>query len=611
MSRHYDAVKERLACGWNTWDTRSVTSHVLLPEGVAIQLGFKDYASGQCLKHPLIGRMGKDDEEIHPGPHAYDGSYTELTLRWRGLEAVVQSATDGEDLLLLVTPLTNPFRPSALVVEAAMLWNRAGELTRRGDSLHAQCPGRAVTVHVSGPVIEDPWAEATGPYLVVSLAESVAVSTGRPRTVEEVRTTLEARKVDHLQASAAYGALAETHQAVQTCLAWDTIYEPVKDRVVSPVSRLWNCSWGGYVLFCWDNYFAGYMAALDHKDLAYANVIEITREHTEAGFVPNYASSVTKSHDRSQPPVGALMVREIYRRHREAWFLEEIFDDLLAWNRWWPEHRDVDGLLAWGSDPFEPQTGNYWELHGVNERFGAALESGLDNSPMYDDIPFDADRHVLELADAGLTALYAADCEALADIADVLERADEPAELRARAADYRDRLQERLWDEDFGLYCNRRTDTDALDHRISPTNFYPLLARTASPEQAQRMVDEHLLNEREFWGAWVLPSIARSDPAYPDNTYWRGRIWAPMNFLVYLGLRHYDLPDVRKRLAERSRALLMKEWTDRGHVHENYNADTGEGCDVGNSDRFYHWGGLLGVIALIEAGHLAPPEAPL
>jgi len=118
------------------------------------------------------------------------------------------------------------------------------------------------------------------------------------------------------------------------------------------------------------------------------------------------------------------------------------------------------------------------------------------------------------------------------------------------------------------------------------------------------MLTEHLRNPDEFWGEWVLPSIARNDPAYPDQTYWRGRIWAPMNFLVYLGLRNYPgLPEAeqaRRDLAERSAALLLKEWREHGHVHENYSSDTGEGCDKSNSDRFYHWGALLGLIALKE-----------
>lgn len=62
---------------------------------------------------------------------------------------------------------------------------------------------------------------------------------------------------------------------------------------------------------------------------------------------------------------------------------------------------------------------------------------------------------------------------------------------------------------------------------------------------------------------------------------------------------------------ERSRALLLKEWLERGHVHENYNGETGERCDVDSSDPFDHWRGLLGLIAFIEAGYLDGPERPL
>ena len=64
-------------------------------------------------------------------------------------------------------------------------------------------------------------------------------------------------------------------------------------------------------------------------------------------------------------------------------------------------------------------------------------------------------------------------------------------------------------------------------------------------------------------------------------------------------------------LAGKSRDLLLKEWREHGHVHENYNGTTGEGCDRGNSDKFYHWGGLLGLIALMDQGYAAGPEQPL
>jgi neutral trehalase len=217
---------------------------------------------------------------------------------------------------------------------------------------------------------------------------------------------------------------------------------------------------------------------------------------------------------------------------------------------------------------------------------------------MYDDVPFDTDRHVLLLQDVGLNALYVRDCEALAEIAAILGRT-EAAELRARAEQFRTGLQ-RLWDEKTGLFLNRRTDTGAFDPRLSPTHFYPLLAGAATPAQAQRMIDEHFFNPAEFWGEWILPSCSRSEPPYREQNYWRGRIWSPMNYLVYLGLCRYDLPKARRALVERSAALLLKEWRSHGHVHENYCADTGAGCNSSSSDAFYHWGGLLGLIGVME-----------
>ena len=78
----------------------------------------------------------------------------------------------------------------------------------------------------------------------------------------------------------------------------------------------------------------------------------------------------------------------------------------------------------------------------------------------------------------------------------------------------------------------------------------------------------------------MIPSIARDDPAFADQNYWRGRIWGPMNYLVYLGLRNYDDPDTRREFAQKSYELFLKEWKEKGHVHENYNAITGSGDDV-------------------------------
>ena len=62
----YANLKKELATGWNTWNTRSVLSHVLLPEGFSINLELKDGASGTFLREAVMGRRGGGVETIRP-----------------------------------------------------------------------------------------------------------------------------------------------------------------------------------------------------------------------------------------------------------------------------------------------------------------------------------------------------------------------------------------------------------------------------------------------------------------------------------------------------------------------------------------------------------------
>jgi putative isomerase len=592
--------KNMMAKGWNTWNVRSVLSHVHLPEGFAISLGFKTYTNGCCLREALIGRKEKHSEVIIPGPHAYDASYTSLELAWGGLKVRVETAVEDDEWFARVTPLNTMVKTPALTIEGAVLWGRPGYARRDGTGLLIENGEKSLAVHTTGVLRNDePVVEITSPYLLVALEGPVCIATnaGKLSAASEI---IERKKKAFVASRKGEGQQQEVYDAMQICLAWDTIYDPFNDRVISPVSRIWSCSWGGWVLFDWDTYFAAWMASVENKELAYANAIAITDEVTEKGFIPNFATpSGFKSRDRSQPPVGALTVRAICDRVGETVLAEKLFDVLLGWNRWWPEHRDQDGYLCWGSNPYEPVTGCGYETLPLNTRFASALESGLDNSPMYKDIPYDAQRNLMQLADVGLMSFYITDCRELAELARRIGRNEVVGELNGRADKYAAKLKT-LWCEKTGLFLNKRLDTGEFQTRLSPTHFYPLLAKVATPSQAQRMIDEHFFNPQEFWGEWILPSISRNDELYPDQDYWRGRIWAPMNFLVYLGLCNYDLPQARQALVAKSEALLLKEWREKGHVHENYCADTGAGCGKESSDAFYHWGGLLGLISVME-----------
>lgn len=593
-SAEYSAVQARLAQGWNTWDVHSVAAQVLLPEGFTIRVGLQNNStlnSDAFLREALIGRQGQGAEQVFPGPHTWSGSYTEMRLSWRGHELILQTAHDGEDLVMLATPVASKAtRPPTLVFSCGVLWNRAGSAVKSGDGIEFTSPARRIRVYWTGKDLAAPSIPISGPFLASLFTQPIGVSTGRARTVEEIRTILNRQRPSG----------NSVNKAIETVLGWDTIYEPEHARVISPVSRGWSVDWGGYVLFDWDTFFAASLAAIGDRDLAYANAMEILRESTAQGFVPNYArAGGWKSSDRSEPPVGAITVLNLHRQFHDAWLLRDTFAALLEWNRWWAAHRDVDGYLVWGTDaknqPVNPDD------HSIGTLQAAKFESGLDNSPMYDDAPFDSGTGRMRLADVGLMGLYVADCDALAEIAGDLGKTAEGQELRTRGERYRAKLRT-LWDDKTGMFLNKNLDSGQLSPRLSPTNFYPMLAKAASSQQADRMVKEHLLNAQEFGGEWVIPSIARSDPAFRDQEYWRGRVWGPMNYLVYLGLRNYDQPAARREFAEKSLRLFEKEWKENGHVHENYNAITGVGDDVHSSDRFYHWGALLGLVDILESG---------
>ena len=619
----YRAIQGRLATGWNTWDSRSVLRYVLLPEGLAVNLGLKRHAflEEDHLGEALIGRREEGAETVRPGIRAADGSYQRLEIAWRGLSAVVEAGHDEDgELVVLVTPEppsdAGSDAPFELVVSAGMAWNRPGSVESAPDGLGSSptnsLPDGEKAIRVAGILEDDPYAGGLTPHRVVRLAGPVGVFTGRrgepAKTTSDIRRTLDARRGELEARAAEFGELAEAWLAVTSGFAWNTVYEPRHRRVVPTVGRLWNQEYGGVALFGWDNFFLGYLASLESRELALAAIVEHLRGHTAEGFLANdNRGNGSKSWDRSQPPVGGLMVREVYRRFPERWFLEAVFDPLLAWNRWWPEARGNGGLLSYGSH----EATNPFAEPVARTKTAAGYESGMDDSPMYEDVPFNRERNVLELQDVGLTSLYIADCRALAEMARLLGRAAEADELEARADAFGAAL-DTLWVEERGYYLNYRTDLGRPSERRSPTLFYPLLAGVASESRAGRLIREHLLNPGEFWGEFVLPSTTRDDPSFPRQRYWKGAIWPPLNFLTYLGLRRAGDRATAAELSARSLDMFLREWRRKGYVSENISSITGTGDDERlSSDPFHSWGALFGIMAFIESGHLGSPEAPL
>lgn len=393
----------------------------------------------------------------------------------------------------------------------------------------------------------------------------------------------------------------------------------------------------------------------------------MTKSLNYKGFVAGFWNGLCGEVDKSKPPVGSIALEHLVARDPDAlWLVDLLLPQLLMWNRWWAAARQFAvgggggkgqknvsaGLLAPGStrqymnlaidcanqspvsaSRCETGLGIYLLFIVISPSFrpsrlcsvsfSSCYTDGahwlLDNSPLYDGAQFVSSEDVIDSVDVGMTSLYARDSQALAALSSKVNSLPGAAsELRARAATTLATINSATWNESEGIYLNRMWQTGEWSPRdgktgaavIGPPNLYPLLARAPSDSQVSRMMSRFLTNSSEFGVApgvpHGMPSISRTSSAFADNSYWRGRAWGPMNFLVYIGLAEYKhLPAVRSamsELARQSEATFLVEWMAHHRVMENYNSVTGKGCDVWNAIPFYHWGGLMALVALMDIG---------
>jgi glycogen debranching enzyme len=287
-----------------------------------------------------------------------------------------------------------------------------------------------------------------------------------------------------------------------------------------------------------------------------------------------------------QPPVIARAVERIYDATGDAAFVREILPPIVGFVRWLDRVRDVDrdGLVA----IIQPD------------------ESGLDASPKYDaamGVPaqppsetlpawrrsmhrlFDAykgqsreDQAKLDVflfEDVMMNTIYADALRALARLARAvgMSGADglEAASRRTQAA-----LVEKCWDPTRGLFwdlCGTREQRVTV---LTFTSLFPLVLPALDASIAKRLVEEHLLNEREFWLPYPIPSVAASEPSFDPGwltkTTWRGPTWVNVNWYLYWGLRQHGFAEIASELARRTVAMQAV-----GGIREFYDPRTAAG----------------------------------
>jgi putative isomerase len=447
-----------------------------------------------------------------------------------------------------------------------------------------------------GPLIALRFNLEEAPAMEVSLHLAAGAETplARPALPEPV-----AQEKEPVGSSARQEAL----QAIYDVMAWNHAYDSINERPYTLLTRFWNQQkFGGFGVWLNDVLYNGLMWGLFDWDAALENLESAFAWQTEAGNFPCLVTGNDAWLDRSQPPIAAFIVWSLYQLGEGRDFLGYAYPKLLRNFDWWWRCRKLgdSGLVAYGTSP-DVGRGLY-----KGTKLAAKDESSMDNSPVHDPAPFDEKSGLLLAADVGLNSLLALEGEILAKMAAELGHGEDAERLEKTSRDHKERIRTQLWDPARQVFANR-LQSGAFVEALAPTSFYPLAAGAADEEQVKALVNGYLNNPAKFGGAPGLPSVARDHEAYHDNVYWRGRIWGPLNFWVYQGLRRAGRGAEASELSAKSWSLFAAGWNDR-LCGENYNAENGAILDQADTDGFYSWGALLPLLAVGEVYDTTPWE---
>lgn len=177
------------------------------------------------------------------------------------------------------------------------------------------------------------------------------------------------------------------------------------------------------------------------------------------------------------------------------------------------------------------------------------------------------------------------------------------------AACLKSAVREHCYDEKDGMYYSvdfnlLPVDPDSWLHKGAPrhwdcliqrigcwSGFLAMWAGIATPEQAERMVRENLLDEKAFWAPYGVRTLSKYEKMYVikktgNPSCWLGPIWGISNYMVFRGLVKYGFDAEARLLAQKTQALFEKDLAECGQLHEYYDPETG---DPVNNPGFQNW----------------------
>lgn len=204
-----------------------------------------------------------------------------------------------------------------------------------------------------------------------------------------------------------------------------------------------------------------------------------------------------------------------------------------------------------------------------------------------------------------ISSYMVAEYRAFAQLAEFVGNPMLAAQYTSLAQELCNLIEEKMWDEEAGMYFNLFPgDFEKLKLR-SWTGLLPAMLGIAKPERIERVVKSNIMNEDEFLRPAGLSSTSSSEPLYNNAkrglygraivSNWQGPMWILPNALAARGLVAHGFKREAQEVALRVVSTVNKGLDERKTMFENYNAENGQPLWA---PQFMSWNVLL--IELIQ-----------
>lgn len=380
-----------------------------------------------------------------------------------------------------------------------------------------------------------------------------------------------------------------------TAAARDILRRNDRGGYTVPTDRLYPYQWN------WDSAFAALGFATFDEPRAWQEVQSLLKGQWDDGLVPHIVfhqaspdyfpgpdlwavAHTPPTSGIAQPPVLATAVRRMLDRARDRAAAEAqvatIYPRLAAWHAWWERARDPEGLgLVALIHPWESGMDNSpaWDApiariprttRGTYQRRDTGFVDQAQR-PRQDD--YDRYMHLVEVyRDTGWepAALWKVAPFKVADIATnaILQRADAdllalaerfgtPHDRTAIAARLAKRATAlaRLWNDQRKLYQPLDLITRQPLDVVASSGLLPLYAGLPGADDAA------MAEELRRWMRGVkfgVPTVPADSPRFEPRRYWRGPVWAIVNWMLADGLVRAGETAIAARVREDTLKLI-------------------------------------------------------